>query len=209
MQTSSLRLHGWPLVAVNYVIGSRSEGLRKLRFKDKKILASFIGAYMPHYINEDRLKIVAAGRKANRDDVIIDLVNEWHFNKTVYKEQVTHKALTEDESEAQRIRTLTYNSILTRSKFSLCPIGSGPNTLRLWESIAIGTIPVLFSDDLAIFHESDEGKQLLENCILWQDEINESLFEHLAALPAEDMSIMQDNLMVLYEHFSQLRCFAL
>jgi len=27
--------------------------------------------------------------------------------------------------------------------FSLCPAGAGPNSLRLWEALAVGAVPVL------------------------------------------------------------------
>ena len=41
-----------------------------------------------------------------------------------------------------------YNRLLLESCFSLCPSGSGPNSIRLWESLACGSIPVLLADTL-------------------------------------------------------------
>ncbi len=43
-----------------------------------------------------------------------------------------------------------YIDLLSRSRFSLCPRGSNPNTVRFWESLAAGAIPVLISDDYAL-----------------------------------------------------------
>ncbi len=40
-----------------------------------------------------------------------------------------------------------YEQILSRSRFSLCPRGSNPNSVRFWESLAAGAIPVLISDN--------------------------------------------------------------
>jgi hypothetical protein len=40
-----------------------------------------------------------------------------------------------------------YENILSRSRFSLCPRGSNPNSVRFWESLAAGAIPVLISDN--------------------------------------------------------------
>ena len=40
-----------------------------------------------------------------------------------------------------------YKDKLSKSIFSLCPRGSGVNTIRLWESMKTGTIPVIISND--------------------------------------------------------------
>lgn len=40
-----------------------------------------------------------------------------------------------------------YKNVLSRSRFSLCPRGSNPNSVRFWESLAAGSIPVLISDN--------------------------------------------------------------
>ena len=32
----------------------------------------------------------------------------------------------------------------------MCPSGSGPNSIRFWESLAVGSIPVLLSDSLEL-----------------------------------------------------------
>ena len=34
------------------------------------------------------------------------------------------------------------------SKYTLCPSGSGPNSIRLWEALAVGSIPIVLSDNL-------------------------------------------------------------
>ena len=38
--------------------------------------------------------------------------------------------------------------LLLNSKYTLCPSGSGPNSIRLWESLACGSIPIILSDTL-------------------------------------------------------------
>jgi hypothetical protein len=35
-----------------------------------------------------------------------------------------------------------------RSVFALCPSGSGPNSIRLWEALGYGAIPVILADRL-------------------------------------------------------------
>jgi hypothetical protein len=55
-------------------------------------------------------------------------------------------------AESYRIdETVTeYNRVLSESVFALCPPGAGPNSLRLWESMAVGAIPVLFEPEPAL-----------------------------------------------------------
>lgn len=43
-----------------------------------------------------------------------------------------------------------YQEVLARSRFSICPRGTGPGTLRFWESLQAGAIPVLISDALQL-----------------------------------------------------------
>ena len=51
-------------------------------------------------------------------------------------------------TDSQVQKTSAYNDYLLKSVFSLCPSGSGPNSIRLWESLGIGTIPVVLADTL-------------------------------------------------------------
>jgi hypothetical protein len=50
--------------------------------------------------------------------------------------------------EDQGIQLLQTKLLLLDSRFTLCPSGSGPNYIRLWESLACGCIPVLLADTL-------------------------------------------------------------
>jgi hypothetical protein len=45
-----------------------------------------------------------------------------------------------------RAKEEEFREVLARSVFSLWPSGSGPNTIRLWESLGAGAIPVVLSD---------------------------------------------------------------
>lgn len=53
-----------------------------------------------------------------------------------------------------------YVKALSNSRYSLCPVGSGPSTIRFWESLVAGAIPVLISDKIKL-PEHD-----WENCIV-------------------------------------------
>lgn len=51
---------------------------------------------------------------------------------------------TTDEVAAQKRR---YAEVLRRSKFVLCPVGSGTSSFRLFETMAAGSVPVIVSDE--------------------------------------------------------------
>ena len=74
----------------------------------------------------------------------------WHFEKNVYQDQVSGIKLSSADLSQQDTQTLTYNRTLVNSTFSLCPVGAGPNTIRLWESICVQSIPVIIADEFSI-----------------------------------------------------------
>ena len=199
-------LHGWPLIAVNYITPERREGMERKLVKDKKLLASFIGAHMPHYLDDSRLKLFEAAKESGREDVFVDLGNEWHFNKLVYEEQVLNREIASHHIDEHNQKTFRYNSILSDSKFSLCPIGAGPNTLRFWESIAIGSIPVIFSGDLAVFNESKEGRQLLDSVVIWDKNIDLNFFDFLNNFSRDELEKMTKSLITIYQSLETKTC---
>jgi hypothetical protein len=69
------------------------------------------------------------------DGCIIKERKKWHF-------QVDANRRDQEKLE--------YQSVLARSRFSICPRGTGPGTLRFWESLEAGSIPVLISDGLQL-----------------------------------------------------------
>lgn len=136
-------VHPWVLFAPNIDDPSRSIGLNPKPIPSRNYLASFIGAYMKHYLNDDRKLLM----EIESSNIYIQITDRWHLDESVYKYQVNKKLIPEKHLEEQREKILNYNKILSDTKFSLCPIGAGPNTLRFWESIAIGSIPVFFNTE--------------------------------------------------------------
>ncbi|CAB9495511.1 exostosin domain-containing protein [Alteromonas macleodii] len=201
---TNLALHGWTLIAVNYETPERNEGMERKAMSERNLLASFIGAHMKHYRDDSRIKLFEAAKAYGQDDVLVDLGNEWHFNKVVYEEQVLNKEIESHHIDEHHKRTFRYNTILSDSKFSLCPEGAGPNTLRFWESIAVGSIPVIFSDDLEIF-KSAAGKKLLNLCIYYKKGIDSDLFQHLSNLRHEDVKMRSLEIIKLYDYFAKFK----
>jgi len=67
--------------------------------------------------------------------VIIKERKKWHFWAS---------------PEQREVEANEYKNVLARSRFSLCPRGTGPSTPRFWESLKAGSIPVLIADDMAL-----------------------------------------------------------
>lgn len=51
------------------------------------------------------------------------------------------------DKRLQDLESREYQDVLSRSRFSLCPRGTGASTLRFWESLQAGAIPVHIADD--------------------------------------------------------------
>lgn len=207
---TSLTLHGWPLIAVNYEIPERSIGMKRKPVAERKLLASFIGAHMKHYRDDSRIRLFEAAKASGRADVLVDLGTEWHFNKIVYEEQVLNKAVSAEHLDEHQQKTMRYNSILSDSKFSLCPEGAGPNTLRFWESIAVGAVPVIFSKDLSFFNEHNIGRKIIESLVIWDSQIDRNLFDYLSNINFLDIERKSDILKGYYNAMvndNALRCY--
>jgi hypothetical protein len=194
------------LYAVNYKNPDRSEDLIKKRLSDKRYLASFVGAFMDHYLSDIRLKLKIF---SHLPDFCIEINNQWHFNEVVYKHQVSGKMLDLDDEKAHQI--VHYNQVLSDSIFSLCPSGAGPNSLRLWESLAIGSIPVILSDD----YELPEITNLTQGLDLsWKDAVIifpekeiDKLEQYLRSIPGAQREKMSAAGMQIYGLIEPLTCF--
>lgn len=140
VDVGALALHPWPLYAVNVLDPARRIGLKAgTDTAARSLLASFMGAHMPHYLCDARLRLRAL---ANEPDIQVEVTTErWHFEDVVYGHQVRSEPIESSYTVGDDVRQ--YNAWLSDSVFALCPAGAGPNTLRLWEALAVGAIPVL------------------------------------------------------------------
>ena len=146
-----LRIHPFPLYPVCCADGAAENWLPP---SDRRYLYSFIGAYQPGlYLTEARRWIFEL---PPRGDAYIERRGEWHFEGTVYQEQIGGVPQSDEELRAERARVEEYTETLGQSVFSLCPSGSGPNTIRLWESLGMGAIPVIMSDTQRLPGESEQ-----------------------------------------------------
>jgi len=144
-----------PLYAVNVEDERKNDCFKNINYmnRERRILYSFQGAYQEIYISKIRLEILklqsgsGMGLKIKPEDVYVKNIGEWHFNNTVYSDAQS-EAGEVDTSKLHERNTTDYNHLLIDSTFSLCPSGSGPNSIRFWEALATGSIPILLSDKL-------------------------------------------------------------
>ena len=135
-----IALHPFPLFPVQQVPVSWS-GIHA----ERPILFSFVGARSNQKYMTQTRSVILEALKDDPDGRIVDR-DHWHFNKIVYDRQILDRAKPadgplEDDAAAQEFR-----SILKDSLFTLCPSGTGPNSIRLWEAALSGSIPVVMSD---------------------------------------------------------------
>lgn len=117
------KLDGINIVPISFTNNFKFENII-----NKDILFSFVGAYTTHSVRQKMFNKLKGPNIIYRDSYHVDTNVVINNN---------HKKNQEEE----------YKSILQRSRFSLCPRGSSPSSVRFWESLAAGAIPILISDD--------------------------------------------------------------
>lgn len=144
-------LHPFPLYPVQAIDIEQTE-------IEKKYLYSFVGARAnSKYLTDSRKKIIDCLSNDNRGLILVR--DQWHYNKIVYDYQVLKRA-KETENLVDQSASEEFKEVMKQSVFALCPSGSGPNSIRLWEAIGFGVIPVVLADtylppgDLTLWHEA-------------------------------------------------------
>jgi hypothetical protein len=201
-----LQLYSWPLYAVNVLDPARREGIEFVPVQKKKIFASFKGAHMKHYPSDIRLRL---RELSQLDGYAVEVSDLWHFNKVVYNYQVANK--TEDKEAIEEEEVRAYNKLLSETLFSLCPGGSGPNTLRLWESLGIGSIPVVLSDR----YEFPSLNRMGLSNMSWADAVIEipeqdifKINDQLIQLDQQAREQLQAQGQVIFKKSRDMSCFA-
>ena len=196
---SDIRVHSWPLYAVNVEDRERTAGLEILKpTSEKRYLASFIGSYMTHYLSDVRLRLAEAARREGGPDILVELTDQWHFNPVVYDEQVKRRSLNRRIVDRHAKATYRYNQILSDSVFSLCPEGAGPNSLRLWESLAVGSIPVVVFDDWNPPTGGDGSPCFEDACVVLRTTEIDDLFSRLRRMAPSEIETRRQACVDLY-----------
>lgn len=194
----TITLKGCPLYAVNIEDPTRNKTFEGTDFTtcQRPFLFSFVGGYQPGYLTQIRKNIFKM--KDNTTNKVIENTGDWHFNELVYN-SMQNSGLQENITERHQKNTDYYNNTLISSEFSLCPSGSGPNSIRFWESLGTGSIPVLLADTLDLpYHE------LWSNAIVQIKECDVHKTEQiLSAYTNEQKESMRKNALEVYKFFSK------
>jgi hypothetical protein len=180
----NIKMHSWHLYAVNVEDPNRNQNIIiDEECSPKPLLASFKGAHMVHYLSDVRLLLQTAHKKDKfREDVVVEIDEEWHFNKEVFGRQAGALKIDESHSSITNNDIHSYNDLLCRSTFSLCPEGAGINTIRLWESLAVGVIPVLILSKTHIPMLFKLHPELYKCCLVVYRDSVPSIFGYLRSV---------------------------
>lgn len=113
----------------------------------KDIWYSFIGSYGNKHISEIRKKIFSDDH--SKKSIIIERKG-WQFDLDVYQEQILENSAPLVEKYINQEKSIFYKDVLSRSRFSLCPSGTGPASIRFLESLGSGAIPVILADNMML-----------------------------------------------------------
>lgn len=112
-------------------------------------LANFIGAYSPALYLSNVRQIIFNDANLHNDMHIIRR-DRWHFDRAVYDEQVRGISAQTAQLAAEARMTKEYLDAIRASWFTLCPTGSGPNSIRIFEALALGSIPIILTKTLVL-----------------------------------------------------------
>jgi hypothetical protein len=96
-------------------------------------------------------------------------------------EEIHHFAFFDPSSPDFEQRRARFRSILARSRFVLCPRGRGTSSIRMYEAMAAGKVPVVVADDWV----APEGPDWDAFSIRWPEHRVDGLIELLEERDAE------------------------
>jgi len=198
----NIRIHPWKLTASNFKHSNMQYNLY-----DKKYLFSFIGSVTIAHKSQIRyqLKDYCENLKSEKYPFIYELTDKWFYQKYVFDYQTKNMPWTYQDNQILESQQKRYNEILSNSIFSLCPEGAGPNTLRVWESLSVGVIPVIYSDT---WEPPKLNKYEWESFSIRipMNEYSKTL-DILLSITPEQIKNMQMNALNAYKAFNELICF--
>jgi hypothetical protein len=199
-QLDGIRIHPFPLYPVRCATHPPASSM--LAPSERPLLYSFQGAYAPGlYLTPVRDWLLDL---PPCPDALLERRSEWHYEQEVYREQVHREPPDQDRHAQLATEADAYAFTLQRSCFALCPSGSGPNSIRLWEALGYGAIPVILSDQLLL----PGPPQLWRGAVL----IVPETLEAVAALPSQLEALASDpqRLLAMQQAGQQLwRCYGL
>lgn len=175
-------IHPFPLYPVQVAEALPSAAI-EAHSGQRRLLFSFVGAQADkNYPRQTRNFILDRLNKDPRGFVAGR--NKWFYEKIVYHQQVHHLSNAPPEALIDQEQAAQFRTVLKESSFSLCPAGTGPNSIRLWEAIGAGAIPVILAENWA----PPGNRALWDAACLFRPETAEAV----AALPDELAALAED-----------------
>ena len=183
-----------PLYAVNVEDNTRNSIFleKDLKNIDRKYLYSFVVASRADYITDIRNRIFNLPKK----DAYIQHTGGWHFDELVFTDAQNYNK-SFNVSQSHKEKTELYNNILLNSRYSLCPSGTGPNSIRFWESLAVGAIPVLLAATL----ELPCNNLWLDSIIRIEESSVQDIPDILRGISENEERSRRDNCLRLYNFY--------
>lgn len=184
-EIDGISIHPFPLYPAQISSGTEVGDLHRHR----PYVANFIGAYNPQiYLTDVREHIFRDAGSA--PDLLIIKRQTWHFDRAVYTEQM--KGITPDQARLtlEEQHKTEYLDAIRDSAFTLCPTGSGPNSIRVGEALALASIPIILTRQLAL----PGARTLWENACLIEEDNAEGYRRALARareMPADELRAKQ------------------
>ena len=140
------KIHPFPLFPVKYINFKKNLNLGRT---SKSYLASFVGA-SSNKLYLSNIRNLLQKKFYQSDNILIKIKSEWHFQDLVYNKQIFENSVEFNKEDQKELEKDEYIEVMNNSYFSFCPSGTGPNSIRLWESICFGSIPIILSDNLEL-----------------------------------------------------------
>ena len=193
-----IRIHAFPIFPAQVSSVDQLEDIQE----NRKYLANFIGAYQPGlYISDVRQHIF--NDEGKMPDVLIVKRNSWHFNRAVYDEQIRAIKPTHVDLKREANYKHEFLQAIRDSVFTLCPTGSGPNSIRICEALALGSIPIILTKDL----ELPGDRKLWEEACVIEDDSEQGYRRALKKcreMNSETVMKKIKNMKILYQYISPM-----
>ncbi|MBA1446870.1 MAG: glycosyltransferase family 47 protein [Chromatiales bacterium] len=190
-EVEGIRIHPFPLYPVRCFDNFCTDYNGGKLPSERRYLYSFIGAYDANlYISPVRKWILEL---PVHSDAFVSGRNEWHYEKQVYHQQIGGFEIADGDQKSHLQQSEEYSRVMADSVFCLCPSGSGPNSIRLWEALGFGCIPVILSDNLLLPGSQSDWNKAVIQVKETETAVNQlpALLENLASQP-EQMMRMQE-----------------
>jgi hypothetical protein len=181
------------IIPISLYAVQNNENDNFIRNSIKKYTASFVGQ-ISHKNNISNVRSDIKKYLTN-EKYFIKINNEWFYQKNVYSNK---------NNSSESVYDTDYKNIIMESKYSLCPSGTGPNSIRMWEALSFGSIPILLSDELVL--PSLPHVNYDEFLLIWKENEIYKLDNYLKNLDDKKIKKMSKKCISIYnKYFSPLK----